>query len=67
MFCFAALADVNDDTIYSNLTGKSPVRSFSGMNYIFIAYVDTINAILIKPVERMNDENMVTVFKEIYA
>jgi hypothetical protein len=25
MFCFAALADVNDDTIYSDLTGKFPV------------------------------------------
>ena len=67
MFCFAALAGVNDDTIDSYLTGKFPVRPFSGMNYIFIAYMYRINAILIKPTKGMNDDNMVTLFKEIYA
>ena len=47
MFCFAALAYENENTIYSDLAGRFPVQSFSGMNYIFIAYVYTINAILI--------------------
>ena len=37
------------------------------MNYIFIAYVYTIIAISIKPMKGMNDDNMVAVFKEIYA
>ena len=37
------------------------------MNNISIEYVYTINAILIKPMEGMNDEYMVAVFKEIYA
>ena len=37
----AALADVYDDTIYRDLTGKSPVHSFGGMNHIFIAYMYT--------------------------
>ena len=27
MFCFAALADANEDTIYSDLAGRFPVRS----------------------------------------
>ena len=67
MFCFAALADVNNDMIYSDLTGKFPVQSFSGMNYIFIAYIYTINAILINQMKGMNDDNVVAVFKEIYA
>ena len=39
MFCFAALADQNDNTIYRDLAGKFPVRSYSGMNYLFIAYI----------------------------
>ena len=37
------------------------------MNYIFIVYVYTINAILIKPMKGMTDDNMVAIFREIYA
>ena len=72
MFCFASLVNKNDDTIYSDVTGCFPVCLFSGMNYIFIAYVYTINVILIKPMETMKDmkamadNNMVAIFKEIY-
>ena len=32
-FCFVALAYINNDTIYSDMTGIFPVRLFSGMNY----------------------------------
>ena len=66
MFYFVALANVNDDTIYSDLTGRFPVRLFSNMNYVFIAYVYTINVILIKLMKGMNEDNMVAIFKEIY-
>ena len=65
MFCFTALANVNDDTIYSDLTGKFPVQLFSSMNYILTAYVYTISAILIKLMKGMNDDSMVAVIKEI--
>ena len=37
------------------------------MNYIFIEYVYTIDAILIKPMKGMTDDNMVDVFREICA
>ena len=43
MFCFAALADQNENTIYSNLAGRFPVQSFSGMNYIFIAMLSSLD------------------------
>jgi len=66
MFCFAALADQNENTIYSDLCGRFPVRSFSGMNYIFVAYIYTINAIIIRPMKSRNDECMVATFKDIY-
>jgi len=46
MFYFVVLADQNDSTIYSDFAGKFPVRSYSGMNYIFVAYVYSFNAIL---------------------
>ena len=39
MFCFAIMADQNEDTIYSDLSGRFPVCSYSSMNYIFVAYV----------------------------
>ena len=47
----AILADINNDTIYRNLTGHFPVDSFR---------------ILIKPTKAMTDDNMVTIFKAIY-
>ena len=37
VFCFTALADANEDTIYSDLTGRFRVRSYTGNQYIFIA------------------------------
>ena len=49
MSCFAILADSNDATIYSDLAGRFPVQSYSGTNYIFVAYVYSINAILMRP------------------
>ena len=31
MFCYAALADANEGTIYTNQTGQFPVMSYMGM------------------------------------
>ena len=35
IYCFAAIGDKNENTIYSDLTGQFPVRSYDGMVYIF--------------------------------
>ena len=67
IFCYAVLADENDGTIYSDQTGRFPVRSYSGKNYIFVAYVYSKNAILLRPLSARNDDNMVTTFQELYA
>ena len=66
MFFFAILADQNDNTIYSDLAGIFPVFSYSGMNYIFVAYVYKINAILVLPMATRCDTTMIDTFKEIY-
>ncbi len=47
VFCFAALADTNAGTMYSDLTGAFPVRSFKNMQYVFVAYVYYLNAIIV--------------------
>ena len=49
LYCFSALADTIEGTIYSDLTGKFPVRSYKRNQYIFVAYVYDANAILIRP------------------
>ena len=67
MFCFAILADENENTIYSDLTGRFPVQSYSGNNYIFVAYVYSINAILLRPMKNRSDASMVAVFRDIYT
>ena len=35
VYCFAALADQTTGTIYTDLTGRFPVRSLHGNQYIF--------------------------------
>ena len=66
MFCFTILVDQNKYTIYSDLAGRFPVCLYSGMNYIFVAYVYKINAILIRPMATRCDATMIDTFKDIY-
>ena len=53
MFCFAALANSNTGTMYKDLTGAFPVRSFKNMQYVFVAYVYDLNAIIACPSQRV--------------
>ena len=47
VLCFAALADANTGTMYTDLTGAFFVRLFKNIQYVFVAYVYDINAIII--------------------
>jgi hypothetical protein len=47
MFCFAALADTNTGTMYTDITRAFPVRSFKNMQFIFVAYIYDPNAIIV--------------------
>merc|ERR1712155_37074 len=67
MFCFAALADDIEGVLYSDQTGRFPVMSYAGMQYIFIAYVYDENTILMRPLQNRDDSSMVECFKEIYS
>ena len=49
LFCYAALAEEFDNTIYSDATGKFPVPSYHGNRYIMVVYVYKANAILVCP------------------
>ncbi len=47
IFCFGALANLTTGTMYTDLPGAFPVRSFRSMQYIFVADVYDLNAILV--------------------
>jgi hypothetical protein len=49
MFCFAALTDAMTGTMYTDLTGAFPVRSFKNIIYIFVAYIYYLNTIIVRP------------------
>ncbi len=65
MFCFAALANANTRTMYTNLTGSFPVRSFKNMQYIFVAYVYDLNAIIVHAMPTRTNAAMITALKEV--
>ena len=67
IFCFAVLGDTNDDTIYSDLTGRFPVESYEGMNHVFVAYVYKINCIMLRSMKSRADGHMVEAFTSIYS
>jgi hypothetical protein len=67
MFCIATLADLNTDTMYTNLPGEFLVCSFKPMQYIFVAYLYNLNAILMHAMPSKNDAAMITTFTKILA
>jgi len=65
IFCMAALADKISGTMYTDLPGPFPVRSFSSMVYIFIAYVYDLNVILAIPMPSRSAESMQAAFEKV--
>jgi hypothetical protein len=47
VFCFAALANAITGTMYTDNTRTFPVRSFKCMQYMFVAYIYNLNAIIV--------------------
>jgi hypothetical protein len=62
MFCFAALG-----TMYTDLTGAFSVRSFKNMQYVFIAYIYNLNAILVHAMPSKNKAAMIAAFSDIFS
>ena len=67
IFCFAALTNLNTGTMYTNLPGAFPVRSFRSMQYIFVAYIYDLNAILVCAMPSKNVGAMIDAFTNILA
>ena len=67
IFCCAVIGDANENTIYSDLTGRFPIQSYEGVNYIFMAYVYKLNAILLRSMKSREDASMVEAFTRVYT
>ena len=53
--------------MYTDITGTFPVRSFKSMQYIFVAYVYDLNAIIVRAVPSCTDASLLTAFIEVIA
>jgi len=67
MVCFEALADMHTRTMYTDGTGAFPVRSFRNMQYVFVAYIYDLNAILVCAMPSKNNGAMIAAFTDILA
>ena len=65
--CCAVIGDTHKDTIYSDLTGRFPIQSYEGMNYIFVAYVYKLNTISLRSMKSREDASMVEAFTSVYT
>jgi hypothetical protein len=66
MFCFAALADATTSTMYTDLTGAFPVRSFKNMKSIFVLYIYDLNAIIVRPMPFQTNTSFIAAFTEVF-
>ena len=67
VFCFAALANPMTGTMYTNITGAFPVRSFKSMQYMFAAYIYDLNAIIIQAMPSRTNASMVQSFTKVIS
>ena len=65
MYCYAILVDLNTGMMYSDQTGMFPVRSYSNMQLIFVAYIYDINAIIGLPLKTRTSESIIGAFQKV--
>eukprot|EP00804_Cyclotella_cryptica_P015897 CCRYP_006383-RA/>CCRYP_006383-RA protein AED:0.07 eAED:-0.04 QI:0/0/0/1/0/0/2/0/1375 len=66
VFCYAALADKQAGTMYTDATGALPAISLEGHQYYFVAYAYDPNYIFAKPLSNLKDESILTAFDEVF-
>ncbi len=66
LFIGATIAEQNEGTIYTDNTGKFPVKSYHGKRIQFVVYEYRSNAIIVKTLRNETDKSMVEAFQEVY-
>ncbi len=67
IFCFVVLTNAITGTMYTNITGAFPVRSFKSMQYVFVAYIYNLNAIIAWAMLSRTDASMVQAFAKVIS
>ncbi len=67
MFCFATLANLHTGAMYTDDTCAFPMRSFHNMQYMFVAYMYDLNAILVCAMPSKTNGSVVAAFTDILA
>ena len=65
VFCYAALADKQTGTLYTDATGALPSRSLDGNQYYFVAYDYDTNYIFAIPIKDQTDASIIGGFEEV--
>ena len=67
IFCYAALADKQTGTLYTDATGALPVRSLEGNQYYYVAYDYDHNYIFAEPITDVKDNTIVEAMTKIFT
>jgi hypothetical protein len=67
VFCFTKLSNAITGTMYTDITNAFPVRSFKSMQYVFIAYIYNLNAIIVWAMPSCTDASMVQAFTRVIS
>jgi hypothetical protein len=66
VFCFAALADKQHGTMYTDATGALPAVTLEGNQYYLVAYAYDPNYIYAIPLRNLRDESIMTAFEHVF-
>ena len=64
--CYATVWDTQAGKVYTDLTGKFPVPSSQGNNYIFLLYDYDSNSINVRAIPTRQANHILTAFEDIY-
>ena len=66
VYCYAALADKQHGTFYSDCTGALPTRALDGQQLFFIAYAYDPNYIFAIPIVTTSNECIIAAYIEVF-
>jgi hypothetical protein len=66
IFCYAALANKQHSTLYTDCTGRLPARALDGQQLFFIAYDYDTNYIFALPLNSTSDSEILEAFKQVH-
>lgn len=67
LFVGATIGDNNENNLYTDHTGKFPIKPFHGNQIVFVAYAYRPNAILARPMKSRSDAEMIKAYTDVYA